>query len=286
MLRQQLDQQQKQSEQQRQVGETSSTAAAAAAAAAPQATAAGYGTTGAAAAHRDDDEGDGSTLSYTDGDDDNDEETDNDGSLETYETDEKSGLLSWSAGGGSWRSPGNKRPRAGSYVSYSARSILGERIKQSVRNVYELFFPPEEDPWESSPYLNDGRERQNSHRNKVAVIFNFVLLALGYCAERSTFKVLVDKAGPFRLCSAEVITGFHALILGFGMLGSSFVRWFRDHTSHSRNTRDSGHRGSNSGNVKGLGLPVADLGCKFGKLDEHMYHMLIPLSFLLSRYSQ
>jgi len=60
--------------------------------------------------------------------------------------------------------------------------------------------------------------------------------------ESSSFKVMVDKAGPFRLFSAEVITGVHALILGVGILISGVV--------------------NKKFEIKPLGIPLANVGRK------------------------
>jgi len=165
------------------------------------------------------------------------------------------------------------RTRAGSFVSYSTRSIWTERIRQSLRYAYELFFPPEDDPW-SSPSTTGGYNGTGgagggaaaaaSRRHKMIIIYNFTLLALGYCAERSTFKVLVDKAGPFRLFSADVIAGFHAGVLALGMVGGWCLRWCCG-TVGGGGSGSGGGGGNASAPVKGLGVPLADLGreCDF-----------------------
>ena len=114
---------------------------------------------------------------------------------------------------------GGNRARAGSFVSYSNSTLLLERTKQMLWYCFELFFPVDDDtidatddetsfdPWESpdvrrsyNPNVNGsvGSGSNILHsattRHRIAVIFNCVLLAIAYSAERSSFKVLVDKA--------------------------------------------------------------------------------------------
>ena len=140
---------------------------------------------------------------------------------------------------------GASRARAGSFVSYSTSTLVLERTKQTLWYCFELFFPSEDDdedaaddgtfdPFESPDVRRNYNINGNSSnhlyssttRHRIAVIFNCFLLAIAYSAERSTFKVLVDKAGPFRLLSAEVITGLHALVLGLGMAAGKASRYF------------------------------------------------------------
>ena len=89
-----------------------------------------------------------------------------------------------------------------------------------------------------------------STRNPKAALFWFLFLSISYAGERSTFKLLVDRVGPFRLFSAELILGGHALLTGIGMALGHFV-W---------NRRSSNE---NSRNGVGLGLPLADVGCEW-----------------------
>jgi hypothetical protein len=72
------------------------------------------------------------------------------------------------------------------------------------------------------------------------VLFWFVILAMSYAGERSSFKLLVDKAGPFRLFAVEMVTGTHALILGLILL----IGYFVGHTQQ----------------IKRLGVPIIDVG--------------------------
>lgn len=80
-------------------------------------------------------------------------------------------------------------------------------------------------------------------RNKVVVLFWFFLLALAYAVERTTFKFLVDRAGPFRLFSVEMLTLCHAILLGLGMVMSALYR-------------------RKLSIKQPLGVPLVDVGCK------------------------
>ncbi len=58
-----------------------------------------------------------------------------------------------------------------------------------------------------------------SFRHKVGVLFWFLVLATAYASERGTFKVMVDRMGPFRMVvGAESVMAVHALILASWML--------------------------------------------------------------------
>eukprot|EP00956_Cyclotella_meneghiniana_P008027 scaffold10683_cov94-Cyclotella_meneghiniana.AAC.11 len=86
-------------------------------------------------------------------------------------------------------------------------------------------------------------------RNRAAVLFWFLLLSLSYASERSTFKLLVDRVGPFRLFSAELIVGGHAVLLSFIVLVGE--EWRR------RQKKDEGH---DFLVANGLPIPLADIG--------------------------
>ena len=182
---------------------------------------------------------------------------------------------------------GASRARAGSFVSYEPSTLVLERTKQTLWYCFELFFPSEDDdedaaddgtfdPFESPDVRRNYNINGNSSnhlyssttRHRIAVIFNCFLLAIAYSAERSTFKVLVDKAGPFRLLSAEVITGSHALVLGLGMAAGKASRYFaaRNKAKNGSSTSTASqppqhrHRPPDAAIVKGVGVPLADLG--------------------------
>lgn len=85
-------------------------------------------------------------------------------------------------------------------------------------------------------------------RNRTAVLFWFLLLSFSYASERSTFKLMVDRVGPFRLFSAELIVGCHACLLGVIVLVGE--EWRR---------RDKS-QGIFGVGASGLPIPLADIG--------------------------
>jgi len=96
-----------------------------------------------------------------------------------------------------------------------------------------------ENLWDS-PSLNGAPEV--IRRNHYIVFFWFFILAISYALERSTFKLLVDRTGPFRLFAVEMVTFTHALLIGIGMFISALSR--KDFSIHA------------------LGIPVVDVGRK------------------------
>ena len=78
-----------------------------------------------------------------------------------------------------------------------------------------------ENLWDS-PTTRQGEEI--SRRNKGVVLFWFFILALSYSGERTTFKLLVDRSGPFRLLSVGIVTLTHSIMVGCGMLISAISR--------------------------------------------------------------
>ena len=116
----------------------------------------------------------------------------------------------------------------------TAFATLWATAKSFLRLVLDV-----ENLWDS-PSQNNTPEI--SRRNHYIVFFWFFILASSYAMERSTFKLLVDRSGPFRLFAVEMITFIHALMIGAGMLISAFMRKdFRFRT---------------------LGIPVVDVGCE------------------------
>ena len=91
-------------------------------------------------------------------------------------------------------------------------------------------------------------------RSYFVVLFWFFILAGSYAAERSTFKLLVDRAGPFRLFSVEMVTGSHATMLGVWMIATK---------CYSARKDSSNNNNSNAQDDKiPLGVPLIDVGCK------------------------
>jgi hypothetical protein len=105
------------------------------------------------------------------------------------------------------------------------------RLKSSLRIIANV-----ENLWDSDLELSIDQRR----RNHLVVLFWFVILALSYAGERSTFKLLVDRTAPFRLLTVEAVTGAHALLLGIIVMTGYFLK-----TSSSK--------------IK-LGIPLIDVG--------------------------
>lgn len=111
-------------------------------------------------------------------------------------------------------------------------SRMWETVKSFLRLVLNV-----ENLWDS-PSQNNTPEI--SRRNHYIVFFWFFILATSYAMERSTFKLLVDRSGPFRLFAVEMVTLTHALMVAAGMLISAFMS--KDFKFHA------------------LGIPVVDVG--------------------------
>lgn len=100
------------------------------------------------------------------------------------------------------------------------------------------------DLWDSPQGPNQrGASGGPSTSHKWIVLVWFFVLAISYAGERSTFKLLVDRTGPFRLFAVEVVTALHAILLGLSMLGYSLA------TRHIQ-ARDK---------PLGLGIPLVDI---------------------------
>ena len=89
-------------------------------------------------------------------------------------------------------------------------------------------------------------------RSYLIVLFWFVVLAGAYASERSTFKLLVDRAGPFRLFSVEMVTLAHASLLGSWMVISNLYH----------NRQQQRNDANNATSWIPLGIPLVDVGCK------------------------
>lgn len=90
--------------------------------------------------------------------------------------------------------------------------------------------------------LWDSPAHRRTRKTWCVVSFWFTMLATAYALERTTFKLLVDRTGPFRLFSAVVLTATHAMLLGLGMVIARLVNktWGRG--------------------FKTLGIPLVDVG--------------------------
>lgn len=126
-----------------------------------------------------------------------------------------------------------------------------------------------ENLWDS-PTTSQGREI--SRRNHCVVLFWFFMLAVSYTGERTTFKLLVDRTGPFRLFAVEMATFTHALTVGFGMLASAVAR--------------------NDFTMPPLGIPVVDVGLMALLDTVHMllvfltgYHVAPTLTVILVQFT-
>eukprot|EP00550_Attheya_septentrionalis_P002560 CAMPEP_0198287208 /NCGR_PEP_ID=MMETSP1449-20131203/6100_1 /TAXON_ID=420275 /ORGANISM="Attheya septentrionalis, Strain CCMP2084" /LENGTH=632 /DNA_ID=CAMNT_0043985131 /DNA_START=92 /DNA_END=1990 /DNA_ORIENTATION=+ len=131
------------------------------------------------------------------------------------------------------RRRGRRRRKKRNWCSRYAR-----RIGRATRTCFSVLVDVD-NVWDSP-----GMGERAAGRNKWGALFWFVVLGTSYATERSSFKLLVDRAGPFRLFSAEVITGVHALVVGIGMLLARICR----------------KKKPNAVEAKTFGLPLADIG--------------------------
>lgn len=127
---------------------------------------------------------------------------------------------------------------------------IAKRTWAAVRSVFFLIANVEnlwDSPNPTNPNNQDARTQptitaRSRRRNYLIVLFWFVVLAGAYAAERSTFKLLVDRAGPFRLFSVEMVTACHATMLGIWLMISVL--------QHHENRIP-------------LGVHLVDVGCKY-----------------------
>lgn len=90
------------------------------------------------------------------------------------------------------------------------------------------------------------RQGRRSRKSMLVVLSWFTMLASAYAMERVTFKVLVDRLGPYRLFTAEVIAAMHAIFVGVGMFISALISALSQRKFE----------------LKPLGIPLVDVGCK------------------------
>ena len=125
-------------------------------------------------------------------------------------------------------------------VSDVSEATFLERTWKAIRGWIDIVFDVNENLWDSP----DNVRLQDAKRNRAIVFFWFFVLATGYSLERTTFKLLVDRSGPFRLLSVQMVALTHAVMIGIGMILSAMSR--------------------NDFSFKALGIPIVDVGCKFG----------------------
>mmetsp|Transcript_55021 Transcript_55021/g.159286 ORF Transcript_55021/g.159286 Transcript_55021/m.159286 type:complete len:539 (+) Transcript_55021:262-1878(+) len=126
-----------------------------------------------------------------------------------------------------------------------------------------------ENLWDSP---SENSDPEVSRRNHLIVFLWFFILAASYALERSTFKLLVDRSGPFRLFAVEMVTFTHALMIGIGMFLSALTR--KDFS------------------FQPLGIPVVDVGLMALLDTVHMllvfltgYHVPPTLTVILVQFT-
>jgi hypothetical protein len=127
-----------------------------------------------------------------------------------------------------------------------------------VANVENLY---DSDSFHQSPYWSNNP--QLARRNSLIVFFWFVVLATTYTCERSTFKLLVDRAGPFRLFAVQMVTATHAILLGTGMLLSCLITKLSNNNNRNRRSHQASFLEMSNISDNGrlpLGIPIVDVG--------------------------
>jgi hypothetical protein len=110
----------------------------------------------------------------------------------------------------------------------------------------------------------------NNRNNQLAKIFWFVMLFASYAFEQLTFKLLVDRVGPFRLFLADLILGVHASLMGLRMmLGRMIFRGGGGGGSRNNGDGGGGKRRREFEMMEMGALPLADIGREF----LHRHHL-------------
>jgi hypothetical protein len=114
-----------------------------------------------------------------------------------------------------------------------------QKLWQGIKSAF-LIVANVENLWDTppGPRSHNGAYKHSRRANGV-VGFWFIVLATSYAGERATFKVLIDRAGPFRLFAVEMVTASHAIMLGI-IMAISYM--------------------TNQIQIQSLGIPVVDVG--------------------------
>jgi len=148
---------------------------------------------------------------YDDDEDDDDEEYDYDEDWDDDDDDDE-------AQNGGGRRQSRHRHRHGQHSGFREFLLrVWKALKGGVLLVVDV-----ENLWDSTT-TTYGQE-VHQRRNHYVVLLWFVILATSYTLERTSFKLLVDRTGPFRLLAVEMVTLTHALMIGSGMLISAISR--------------------------------------------------------------
>lgn len=164
-----------------------------------------------------------------------------------------------------WQSEGTGRSSLSHHLREVSDSIL-LRLWKTIKGCFILVVNVE-NLWDAP-----GQGREINRRNHCVVLLWFVILALSYSAERTTYKLIVDQTGPFRLFSVEMVAFTHAFMVGCGMLISAIYR--------------------KNFSWRPLGIPVVDVGLMALLDTVHMllvfltgYHVAPTLTVILSQFT-